>query len=100
MIGYAIAEVSILEKPTVEMKDFLNSLFKEKPVYDSYFIEQRKTKLVQWLCQNRFPVNVVNNKIVVANVLDILPPYNRHTCHTSNEIILGRIQKLIETMPL
>lgn len=99
VIGRAVSSVTILEKPTEKMKFLLDSLFKEKTVDNVACLKKLKDKLVLWLQQNRFPVEVVEDKILVANVLEILPPYTSQTCHTSNEIILGRIQKLIDTLP-
>ena len=99
VMGHAISEVNCLEKPNPEMKEMLSRLLDEKPTYEQQWLDRRKSHLAQWLHDNRFPVEVEGERIIVASALDILPPYNINSCHTSNEIILGRVQRLIEAMP-
>ena len=99
VLGHAISKITILESPTPEIKKILGSLLDDEPKHGGQWLEQRKSRLAQWLHDNRFPVRMERERIIVANVLEIAPPYSVNSCHTSNEIILGRIQRLIDTMP-
>jgi len=98
-MGHAVSEVKCLENPNAEMKSMLGTLLDEKPLHEQQWLDHRRSCLAQWLQDNRFPVEVDGERIIVASALDILPPYNSNSCHTSNQIILDRVQKLIESMP-
>ena len=62
-------------------------------------VELRKEKLKQWLCRNRIPVEEDGELLKLKDVLEIQPPYGKEQCLSGNEIILGRVQTLIATMP-
>lgn len=62
-------------------------------------VELRKQKLKSWLCQNRIPVEEDGELLRLKDALQIHPPYGKDQCLSGNEIILGRVQDLIGTMP-
>lgn len=62
-------------------------------------VELRKHKLKNWLCRNRIPVKEDGELLRVKDALVIHPPYGKEQCLSGNEIILGRVQTLIATMP-
>lgn len=61
--------------------------------------EARKKKIRSWLCKNRIPVEENGELLIVKDALQIYPPYGKDQCLSGNEIILGRVQDLIATMP-
>ena len=99
IMGHSISQVESLQLPTAAMKRVLGSLLDEDLPQGKDWLERRKSHLAQWLHDNRFPVQVDGDRIIVGGALDILPPYDINSCHTSNEIILGRVQRLIESLP-
>ena len=65
-------------------------------------LKEKQSKLKSWLLKNRIPVTVSGENselLVVADVLTVEPPYESRNCQSTNEIILGRIQGLIASMP-
>lgn len=62
-------------------------------------VAQRKEKLKNWLCKNRIPVEEDGELLRLRDALQIHPPYGKDQCLSGNEIILGRVQDLIDTMP-
>lgn len=62
-------------------------------------VAQRKEKLRNWLCKNRIPVEEDGELLRLRDALQIHPPYGKDQCLSGNEIILGRVQDLIATMP-
>jgi gem associated protein 6 len=61
--------------------------------------EARKKKLKSWLCKNRIPVEEDGELLILKDALQIHPPYGKDQCLSGNEIVLGRVQDLIATMP-
>ncbi|PSN33120.1 hypothetical protein C0J52_15545 [Blattella germanica] len=62
-------------------------------------VQQRKQKLKNWLCSNRIPIEEDGDLLKVKDALQIHPPYGQEHCLSGNEIILGRVQTLIASMP-
>ncbi|KAJ8028349.1 Gem-associated protein 6 [Holothuria leucospilota] len=65
-------------------------------------IEHRKEKLVMWFEKNRIPVTLTGSDKELLQVTDALfiePPYQPENCLSRNEIILGKVQALIRSMP-
>lgn len=65
-------------------------------------IERRKEKLVTWFEKNRIPVRLTGSDKELLQVTDALfiePPYQPENCLSRNEIILGKVQALIRSMP-
>nr|CAD7454155.1 unnamed protein product [Timema tahoe] len=56
-------------------------------------------KLKDWLKANRIPIEEDGNILKLQDVLEIHPPYKVENCVSSNEVVLGRIQGLITSMP-
>lgn len=88
--------------PAIEQK--LDALFRPKSEinYTEEELNSRKEKLKLWLERNRLPVQVTGNRgevLTISNAVVIQPPYGVHNCHSTNEIILGRIQGLMKSMP-
>ncbi|NWH67529.1 GEMI6 protein, partial [Geococcyx californianus] len=101
VLGHAVQEVKILKEGDDEMKQQLSCIFapEESKVYSPEELAKRKIDLKTWLETNHIPVTEegeLGRTLCVAGVLTIDPPYGPEQCSSSNEIILSRIQGLIQ----
>ncbi|NXN62555.1 GEMI6 protein, partial [Rynchops niger] len=101
VLGHAIQEVEILKEGDDEMKQRLSCIFapEESKAYSPEEEEKRKNALKTWLETNHIPVTEQGESgrtLCVAGVLTIDPPYGPEECSSSNEIILSRVQGLIQ----
>ncbi|NXA42995.1 GEMI6 protein, partial [Eudromia elegans] len=99
--GHAVQEVQILKEADEEMKQRLSCIFapEESNPYSPEELEKRKNGLKTWLEANHIPVTeqgVSGETLCVAGALTIEPPYGPEECSSSNEIILSRVQSLIQ----
>ncbi|XP_075269523.1 gem-associated protein 6 isoform X2 [Opisthocomus hoazin] len=101
VLGHAVQEVEILKEGDDEMKQRLSCIFapEECKAYSPEELEKRKNDLKTWLETNHIPVTEQGESgrtLCVAGVLTIDPPYGPEECSSSNEIILSRVQGLIQ----
>ncbi|NXL64140.1 GEMI6 protein, partial [Chordeiles acutipennis] len=101
VLGHAVQEVEILKEGDDEMKQRLSCIFapEESKAYSPEELEKRKNDLKAWLETNHIPVTEqgeAGRTLCVAGVLTIDPPYRPEECSSTNEIILSRVQGLIE----
>ncbi|KAM4679724.1 gem-associated protein 6 isoform 1-T1 [Amazona ochrocephala] len=101
VFGHAVEEVEILKEGDDEMKQRLSCIFapEESKAYSPEELEKRKNNLKTWLETNHIPVTEQGESgktLCVAGVLTIDPPYGPEECSSSNEIILSRVQGLIQ----
>ncbi|KAM6298260.1 gem-associated protein 6 [Aegotheles albertisi] len=101
VLGHAVQGVEILEEGDDEMKQRLSSIFapEESKAYSPEELERRKNNLKTWLETNHIPVTEQGDSgrtLCVAGVLTIDPPYGPEACSSSNEIILSRVQGLVQ----
>ncbi|XP_074903083.1 gem-associated protein 6 isoform X1 [Buteo buteo] len=101
VLGHAVQEVEILKEGDDEMKQRLSCIFapEESKAYSPEELEKRKNNLKTWLETNHIPVTEQGESgrtLCVAGVLTIDPPYGPEECSSSNEIILSRVQGLIQ----
>ncbi|NXI46915.1 GEMI6 protein, partial [Galbula dea] len=101
VMGHAVQEVKILKEGDDEMKQRLSSIFapEKSKAYSPEELEKRKNDLKTWLETNHIPVTEQSDSggtLCVAGVLTIDPPYGPEECSSSNEIILSRVQGLIQ----
>uniref|UniRef100_H2Y9W9 AD domain-containing protein n=1 Tax=Ciona savignyi TaxID=51511 RepID=H2Y9W9_CIOSA len=100
IFGHSVKSVEVLIESTQQMREKLDKLLeKNEKLFDHEYLRSRKLELEKWFVKNRIPIEISDDKLCVADVVTILPPYDVDSCHASNEIILSRIQKLISTMP-
>lgn len=83
------------------MTEKLAHLFmpEESQTYSQEELEKKKNSLKSWLEKNHIPVKEQGDSqttLCVAGVLTIYPPYRPEDCNSANEIILSRIQGLIQ----
>ncbi|NXY50798.1 GEMI6 protein, partial [Ceuthmochares aereus] len=101
VLGHAVQEVKILEEGDDEMKQRLSCIFapEESKTYSPEELGKRKNDLKTWLETNHIPVTEEGESgrtLCIAGVLTIDPPYSPEQCSSSNEIILSRVQGLIQ----
>ncbi|XP_020650447.3 gem-associated protein 6 [Pogona vitticeps] len=102
ILGHAVQDVEIAAEADDEMKEKLAHLFmpEESQNYNKEELEEKKNSLKNWLEKNHIPVREQGesqSKLCVAGVLTISPPYGPEDCSSSNEIILSRVQGLLES---
>uniref|UniRef100_A0A667WWF4 Gem (nuclear organelle) associated protein 6 n=1 Tax=Myripristis murdjan TaxID=586833 RepID=A0A667WWF4_9TELE len=62
-------------------------------------LRRRRESARRWLERNRVPVQEDGEALRVAGVLTVEPPYGPEDCSGSNEIILSRVQRLLQGNP-
>lgn len=101
VMGHAVEEVEVLQEQDEEITQCMRAAFTPQGVKTLGVAElkYRKDSLHGWLEKNRIPVEVEGETLKVANVLTISAPYGAENCSSPNEIILARIQSLVESNP-
>ena len=60
--------------------------------------EKMKVRLIEHLEKHRVPLEMRGeSEVVVAGVVSCRPPYDRNSCYSTNDIVLGRIQNILST---
>lgn len=101
IFGHFIQDINTLQDPTEEIRLIFNGLFlkENECFYSKAELEERQMRLKAWLEKNRLPVKADGDKLKISEALDILPPYTKRSCQSRNQIILSRVQAIIEAMP-
>ncbi|XP_072032676.1 gem-associated protein 6-like [Amphiura filiformis] len=109
VVGHAIKSITILSEVEEHLLEdhrlWLDRLFTKstlQPEYSSQDLLNRKLELKSWLERNRVPVQVSGDEgelLSISDALFIQPPYEAENCISTNEIILGRVQALINSKP-
>ncbi|XP_038072774.1 gem-associated protein 6-like [Patiria miniata] len=105
IMGHAIHSVTLVSEPTPQCLDRLNRLFQSSHQHNELSeeeISRRKTDLKQWLEKHHIPVTLSGDKgelLSIAGALYVEPPYGLENCVSANEIILARVQALIQSKP-
>ncbi|XP_066123052.1 gem-associated protein 6 isoform X1 [Saccopteryx bilineata] len=101
IMGHAVQTVDIVNEEDHRVKEKLMHLFTsgDCKAYNPEDLEKKKNSLKKWLEKNYIPVTEQGDSprtLCVAGVLTIEPPYGPEDCSSSNEIILSRVQDLIQ----
>ncbi|XP_068438490.1 gem-associated protein 6 [Clinocottus analis] len=98
VMGHAVEDVEVLQEADDETTERLQTSFlpPETRSLDPAELSRRRGVLRKWLEKNRFPVEEDGDELKVAGVLTIAAPYGPDDCRSANQIILDRIQKLIQ----
>ncbi|XP_030125197.4 gem-associated protein 6 isoform X2 [Taeniopygia guttata] len=101
VMGHAVQKVEILQEGNSDMKQRLARILEpeESQAYSPEELEKRKNALKTWLETNHIPVGEqgeLGRTLSVAGVLTIEPPYGPEQCSSANEIILARVQGLLQ----
>ncbi|XP_053490828.1 gem-associated protein 6 [Ictalurus furcatus] len=101
VLGHAVRDVQLLRAGDEETERKMRSLFVPAASQDfsTEELEERKEDLRAWLEKNLVPVTDEGDVLRVANVLTVSAPYGPEQCSSSNEIILARVQSLVESKP-
>lgn len=101
ILGHAVKEVQILRSGSEETERRMKSLIlpDTTPSLSPEELQARRENLRLWLERNRFPVTEDGQDLRVANVLTISAPYRPEDCSCINEIILARVQSLVQNKP-
>uniref|UniRef100_A0A8C5QC12 Gem-associated protein 6 n=1 Tax=Leptobrachium leishanense TaxID=445787 RepID=A0A8C5QC12_9ANUR len=103
VMGHAVLDVEILKEADDATRNKLLHLFSPQecsPSFSKEDLEAKKLNLKTWLEQNNIPVTEqgqLQRTLCVAGVLTIDPPYEPENCNSANEIILSRIQGLLQS---
>ncbi|XP_058495695.1 gem-associated protein 6 [Solea solea] len=100
VMGHAVEEVQVLQEADSETLDRLQNSFvlPKTCSLDAEELRRRRGFLQSWIQKNRIPVEEEGEELRVAGVLTIRAPYRPDDCCSSNQIILDRIQKLIQNL--
>ncbi|NXT04996.1 GEMI6 protein, partial [Prunella fulvescens] len=98
IMGHAVQEVEILQEGDDDVKQRLARILapEDSPAYSAEELEKRRSALKTWLETNHIPVGEQGRTLSVAGVLTIEPPYGPEQCSSANEIILARVQGLLQ----
>ncbi|KAM4771748.1 gem-associated protein 6 isoform 3-T3 [Rhinophrynus dorsalis] len=102
VMGHAVQQVEVLKEADEVTREKLMHLFNLGETTSSYSkqdLDAKKLCLKTWLEQNNIPVieqGESQKTLCVAGVLTIDPPYGPENCSSTNEIILSRVQGLIQ----
>lgn len=102
VMGHAVQKVEILKDTDEVTRQKLLTIFslqESSSTYSKEDLETKRLNLKSWLLQNSIPVTEQGESmrtLCVAGVLTIDPPYGPENCSSTNEIILSRIQGLIQ----
>ncbi|KAM4594166.1 gem-associated protein 6 [Fundulus diaphanus] len=101
VMGHAVKHVEVLQEPDQEMAERLRSFFLPPNTLslDPEELLRRRLTVCRWLQKNRLPVEEDGDELRVAGVLTIKAPYGPEDCCSSNQIILERIQRLVQLQP-
>ncbi|KAA8578111.1 hypothetical protein FQN60_008551, partial [Etheostoma spectabile] len=100
-MGHAVQEVQVLQEADQETTDRLQTSFlpaSARPLAPEQR-HRRRASVRRWLEQNRVPVQEDGEDLLVAGALTITAPYGPEDCCSSNQIILDRVQRLIQSQP-
>ncbi|TDH15553.1 hypothetical protein EPR50_G00009890 [Perca flavescens] len=101
VMGHAVQEVQVLQDADQETTQRLQSSFlppRARPLAPEQ-LGQRRAGVRRWLEENRVPVQEDGEELLVAGALTIMAPYGPEDCCSSNQIILDRVQRLIQSQP-
>lgn len=101
VMGHAVQEVEVLQEGDSDMEQRLARILapEESQAYSAEELDRRKNALKTWLETNHIPVGEqgeLGRTLSVAGVLSIEPPYGPEQCSSTNEIILARVQGLLQ----
>ncbi|XP_071328358.1 gem-associated protein 6 [Trachinotus anak] len=101
VMGHAVENVRVLQEADEEISDRLRTSFLPPRTcsLNPEELRRRREDIQSWLEKNRVPVEEEGDELRVAGVLTIRAPYRPQDCCSSNQIILDRIQKLIQFQP-
>lgn len=100
VMGHAVEQVQVLQAADQETAERLQACFLPPTAQhlSPEKLSRRRSKIRIWLLKNQVPVEEEGDRLRVAGVLTLSAPYRPEDCCSSNQIILDRIQKLIQKL--
>lgn len=106
VLGHAVKQVQVLDQdPDLDQdqRTRLETLFRDSvPAVDQdpdLDLEQTRTRLLDWFRLNHAPVQEQGVELQVAGVVTVTPPYTHLDCVGLNQVVLDRVQRLVQTCP-
>ncbi|CAK6435023.1 unnamed protein product [Pipistrellus nathusii] len=101
IMGHAVQTIETVSEGDQGVREKLMHLFAsgDCQAFSPEDLEKRRNSLRKWLEKNHIPVTEQGDSpgtLCVAGVLTIDPPYGPENCSSSNEIILSRVQDLVQ----
>ena len=98
VMGHAVEQVQVLQEADEETAERLKTSFLPPRTccLEPEELRKRMGHVRSWLEKNQVPVEEEGDELRVAGVLTIRAPYKPEDCFSSNQIILDRIQNLIQ----
>lgn len=94
--GQLVTNIVLKEAPS----EFIHKSLCCEKIKETVDLQSAKTHLYKWLRRNMLPVEDIDDVLYVHNGhVIITPPYKSENCISSNSIILGRIQHLVQNIP-
>lgn len=100
VMGHAVQQVQVLKVADQETAERIQACFLPPTIQNMSPEKLRRSKIRIWLLKNQVPVEEEGDKLRVAGILTISSPYKLEDCCSSNQIVLDRIQKLIQKLVL
>ncbi|XP_061535366.1 gem-associated protein 6 [Phycodurus eques] len=94
VMGHAVRHVEVVREPDAATARRLRSLF--PPPVAGGPDPRRRAAVRRWLEDNRVPVEEHGDQLRVAGAVTVVAPYGPDDCGGANQIVLDRVQKLLE----
>ncbi|KAG7175817.1 gem-associated protein 6-like [Homarus americanus] len=101
--GYNVENVKVINSnPPEGLASTIGNLFKKEQVhYSNQELTARRESLCVWLAENRVPYTVREDMgIQVLQVAVISQPYEPESVQCTNEVVLDKVMKLVQQMPI
>nr|XP_003199591.3 gem-associated protein 6 [Danio rerio] len=103
VLGHAVSDVQVLSAGSEQTLSRMRSVFLQThtPTHtlSADELQRRRESVRRWLQDNRIPVQEDGELLRVAHALTISAPYRPGDCSCANQIILARVQSLLENNP-
>ncbi|ROT79749.1 putative gem-associated protein 6-like [Penaeus vannamei] len=101
--GYNVKNITVQDdKPSPSLVSAIDNLFRKEQIhYSSQELTARRESLCVWLAENRVPYTVRDDMSVeVLQTAVIAQPYEPGSVQCTNEVVLDKVMKLVQQMPV
>ncbi|XP_037780030.1 gem-associated protein 6-like [Penaeus monodon] len=101
--GYNVKNIAVQDdKPSPSLVSAIDNLFRKEQIhYSSQELTARRESLCVWLAENRVPYTVRDDMSVeVLQTAVIAQPYEPGSVQCTNEVVLDKVMKLVQQMPV
>ncbi|XP_071521541.1 gem-associated protein 6-like [Panulirus ornatus] len=103
VFGYNVKTIRVIDSsPPAGLGAAIDNIFRKEQVrYSNKELTARRESLCVWLAENRVPYTVREDmSIQVLQVAVITPPYEPQSVQCTNEVVLDKVMKLVQQMPI